>query len=180
MTKTIRTALVLIAVQVLMVGVWFAVERDRVPAIEPSAIAKLGTHRLDRATPDLLLRRPDGSTARLAEVRSGPLLLHFWATWCPPCTKELPALLAYAAEADILVLAVSVDDGWDAVHRLLGPEIPQAVVRANSGDVKRAFDVHDLPVTYLVDSAGRLRLREEGPRDWASPSVRALVSGVMR
>src|SRR5262245_26405895 len=51
-----------------------------------------------RPAPDLALLGADGSQRRLSDYRGRPVLLHFWATWCPPCKAELPALLALGAE----------------------------------------------------------------------------------
>lgn len=184
MKRTLTTIAALLAAQALMLGAWYAVERSRDPdaaPVSPPPVASQRTTRMDHPSPNLDLRRRDGSTLRLSEVRGRPLVLHFWATWCPPCRDELPALLAYAAEGDMRVLAVSLDPDWGAVRRFLGSDPPPAVVLAEGDEVEAAFDVRSLPVTFVVDPAGRLRLRLDGPRDWASAPARdALLEAVRR
>ena len=183
MKRTLATIVALVAAQALMLGIWYAVERSRNPTAEPESpppVASQRTTPMDRPSPNLELRRGDGSRLRVTETRGRPLVLHFWATWCPPCREELPALLDYAAEGDVPVLAVSVDSDWSAVRRFLGSDPPPPVVLAQGDDVAEAFGVRSLPVTFVVDPAGRLRLRLDGPRDWASASARDAALEVVR
>ncbi len=181
MKRTPATIAALIAAQASMLGIWYAVERGRDPERgSPPQVASQQTTPIDRPSPDLDLRRWDGSALRLSDMHGRPLVLHFWATWCPPCVDELPALLAYAAEGDMPVLAVSLDPDWSAVLRFLGSDPPPAIVLAEGDDVEEAFDVRSLPVTFVVDPGSRLRLRLDGPRDWASARARDAILEVVR
>src|SRR5512139_3280197 len=78
--------------------------------------------------PDLELERPDGSVVRLSQLRGTPVLLHFWATWCPPCREELPALITCVREISrarsVQLLAVSVDRDWAPVRGFFAGEVP--------------------------------------------------------
>lgn len=179
MKRTLTTIAALVAAQALMLGIRYAVERSRHPDAGQEStppVASLQTTPMDRPAPALELQRRDGSALRLTEMQGRPLILHFWATWCPPCRDELPALLAYAEEGDLPVLAVSLDPEWGAVRRFLGRDPPPAVVLAEGDEVEETFDVRSLPVTFVVDRGGRLRQRLDGPREWAAGSTRAEVS----
>lgn len=182
MKRVFATIGALVAVQALMLGVWRMVELSRYSAAEhesPPSFAAGRTTPMNRPLPDIVLQRQDGSRPRLSSARGQPLVLHFWATWCPPCRDELPALLDYATREEVTVLAVSLDPSWPAVRRFLVEDPPSAVVLADGGDVEHALDVRTLPVTFLVSPDGRLRLRLDGPRDWASDEVRARVREVV-
>ena len=178
MKRVFTTIAWLVAAQALMLGIWYAVERGRAPETRP-AVTTGQTAPMNRPTPDLELRRPDGTVFRLSEAHGRPLVLHFWATWCPPCREELPALLAYAAEGDMAVLAVSLDPDFGPVRRFLGSDLPPPVVLVDGGVVDDALGVRDLSVTFIADRRGRLRLRLDGPRDWTSAATRdAVMEGV--
>ena len=105
--------------------------------------------------------------------------LHFWATWCPPCREELPGLLAFGQRAKVNVLAVSLDPDWKAVRRFFDREPPDTVVLADAEVLSGAFEVTELPVTYVVDSTGFLRLRLSGARNWSTKTVRQSVIDVL-
>lgn len=108
-----------------------------------------------------------GRTTELASLRGRPVLLNFWATWCPDCVEELPALEALhkrRAPEGLAVLGINLDDApaKDAPPYLkkLGVTYPQLI-----GDkaVTARYAVRGLPVTVLVDAEGRLVRRWTGP-----------------
>lgn len=133
-----------------------------------------------REAPSLMLPRIDGDTATLAEYRGRVVLLNIWATWCPPCVREMPSMQAvYEAYADdgLEILAVAVDDDPgrrqpDGTIRgkvsgfvdRLGLTFPVAL--DPTGGTERAFGTEYLPTTVLIDRAGRIRAQEVGGRFW--------------
>ena len=75
----------------------------------------------------------------LNQQRGHPVLLNFWATWCPPCVDEVPSLEDLARRldgTDMRMLAVSVDDDWDTIRRFF----------AKGSDIGVLLDAsHDVP-----------------------------------
>ncbi|KYG03328.1 thiol:disulfide interchange protein [Sorangium cellulosum] len=175
-----RAAGVLMLLQALAVGLYWAVEHRRGAgrpgrpfAHEPLSGAELA--------PDEVLTRPDGSELRLSALRGRAVLLHLWATWCAPCRAELPALLDLGRELQrgggVELVAVSVDESWEVVRAFFDGEVPPEVVRAGSPALGRRLGVSTLPDTFLVRPDGTLALRFTGARDWRAPEARLLVTG---
>lgn len=183
MKRALARFAAVVAAQGLLIGIWYAVDSGQAPKVDPprsNGETPRRTVEMNRQAPDLTMWRRDGSGLRLANALGRPYVLHFWATWCPPCRQELPALLAWATNAGLPVLAVSVDPDWQAVLELLGPNPSEGVVLADGNEVEVAFSVRNLPATFVVDRAGRLRLRLDGPRDWDSSALRAKVLGAAK
>lgn len=177
MVRIAPVALAIIAVQGLAVLLYLGIERHRDAARhEPFRFERL---RPGRAAPDLVLARPEGATVRLAELRGKSVLLHFWATWCPPCREELPGLLALGRElsrgGELEVLAVTLDQDWATVRKFFDGDIPAEVVQDASKRSAGVYDVSALPDTYLVGPDGTLRLRFGGPRDWHDEAAREVL-----
>lgn len=124
---------------------------------------------------------PDGSLLRMASLRGKPLLLNFWATWCPPCVEELPLLSSFyhvnsAKGWQVLGLAV---DQLDPVKRFLAQApvtfpvalagIPGIEISRTLGNLSGA-----LPFTVVLGSDGLVAYRKIGKvtpgdlRAWAS------------
>jgi cytochrome c biogenesis protein CcmG/thiol:disulfide interchange protein DsbE len=148
----------------------------------PGSFESEHLQRLDEAAPDFLLRDASGNALRLGDLRGHPIILHFWATWCKPCRAELPTLEALThqiADSDIILVFVAIDTEADEaqvrryVHDL-GVGLPVYLARA--GTISDRYWSWGVPVTYLIDREGRLVARALGPRNWASASMRALIT----
>ena len=170
-----RSVLVGLAVLLLLQGaavaLYIVVKRNREPAPAPFAVEAL----TPREAPLLAFERVDRTRATLASLRGKVVMIHFWATWCEPCRDELPSLLALADELgdDFVLLAVSVDDDWEAMRRFFSAgTIHRAAVRPEGVDVHRRFGASTLPDTYLVDASGLLVQRIAGARDWRTRAAR--------
>ncbi|MCF3946723.1 TlpA family protein disulfide reductase [Acidiphilium sp. AL] len=128
-----------------------------------------------------------GRRLTLAHYRGEGLVVNFWATWCGPCTRELPTLAALnkvLLPDGIRVLPISVDSSgaravepYYAKHHIEG--LPVLVDPSSSA--LAAFHVDGIPLTVLIDRKGDMVARLEGAGDWNTPAtaakVRRLVGG---
>jgi len=102
----------------------------------------------------------DGVAVPLAARAGRPLLLVFWATWCPACREELPALAALSrqyGDRGLEVLAVSDEVAARVqVEALVRARAPGLRVALEQGAARAAFQVTTLPTNYLIDGQGRV------------------------
>jgi peroxiredoxin len=137
-----------------------------------------------RAAEDFTVKLADGGSFRLADQRGKVVLLNFWATWCPPCLEEMPAMerLWRQHQADgFVLLAVSVD----AQPRVVPPflrdhRLTFAVGLDSKMDLANAYGVRALPSSFVVDRLGYLAALALGPRAWDNDAAHSLVEGLLR
>jgi thiol-disulfide isomerase/thioredoxin len=126
-----------------------------------------------------------GRNLLLSDFVGRVVLLNIWATWCPPCREEMPALDALQRKlggSDFLVLPMSIDrEGIDAA-RVFYSEIGIRDLGLFWGEdlrVQLAFAAFGLPTTLLIDRKGREISRIFGPAKWDKPAAIAQIESVI-
>jgi len=116
--------------------------------------------RIGAPAPDFEWTSLDGQTLRLSAYRGKVVVVNFWATWCPPCREEMPALQRVAAsEPDVVVLEVDLMEPGDKARSFLdslGLDRLQPVLDGD-GATTRRFGVLSLPSTFFIDKTGVIR-----------------------
>ena len=131
--------------------------------------------------PDTPFFDADGVQHRLSEYRGKVVLLNFWATWCPACVLEMPALdrlQTHVGSDKFVVLAISQTAGGAAVVRRFfkARGIENLSVLVDDGrKLGLAFNQDMLPTTVLLDPQGRDVGRLIGPADWDSREALAFI-----
>lgn len=132
------------------------------------------------------LQQLDGSVLTPGDLRGQPLLVNFWATWCPPCVRELPLLSEFARSQvhrgtqAIRVLGIAVDQASSVEKWLARQPLHFPVALAGGGGIgltRSLGNIHGgLPFTLLFDAQGRVQQRKIGEvsatelAQWASLS----------
>ena len=135
------------------------------------------------AEPVKHLKAEDYGRRIVAGRKGRVLLVNFWATWCPPCREEMPAmerLYRRHRERGFVLLAVSVDTDASLVkpfleqHKLTFPVALDAKM-----DLANAYGVRALPASFLIDGHGYLAALALGPRAWDNRAAHALIEGML-
>ncbi len=118
-----------------------------------------------------------GRAATIGSHLAPVSLVHFWATWCPPCLTEIPALQQLAADfastPEFSVVLVAVADNREKVRALMG-EASESVLFDANWDVAHRYGTRQLPDTYLVVQ-GKVVEKWAGATDWTDARVRQRI-----
>jgi peroxiredoxin len=134
-----------------------------------------------KETPDFELADADGKKISLRSQIGHPVMVNFWATWCPPCTEEMPSMESMATGlvgSDIRMLAVSVDEDWAVVKRFFARGTRLGVLLDPSRDVPKRFGTEKFPETFFIDAQGRVRHYFINKRDWSRPEAVACLESL--
>jgi cytochrome c biogenesis protein CcmG, thiol:disulfide interchange protein DsbE len=140
-----------------------------------------GSHpgRIGSNAPDFTVKDSD-HTVTLSQFRGQVVVLNFWATWCPPCIEETPALVRMQSlmkSKGVTVLAVSIDADDGAYHKFLKDyNVNMVTVRDDSRKASNLYGTFGWPETYIIDRQGVIRRKFIGAVDWTSPEITDYLS----
>jgi cytochrome c biogenesis protein CcmG/thiol:disulfide interchange protein DsbE len=126
---------------------------------------------------------PLGNPTHLSDLHGKVVVLNFWASWCPPCIEETPALIQLQqriASRNGVVLGVSIDDdeaAYDKFIREKGVNFP--TYRDPSKQIATDYGTSMWPETYVIDRKGKILRKIIGPQDWNSPEMTAYFDAIL-
>ena len=171
--KTRGILTVVFAVAVAVVATVFI--RSLVPPESPGgSLGSLST------VADLPIYDRQGKAVNLSKEKGRLVVIHFWATWCPPCVDEIPELSKfweeYKGRTDIVLYTVSVDKDWKTIDEF-NSKVPNnlPLYRDPDSATAKRFGTSQFPETYIANRAGRVLYRVQGAIQWRDPEVREKI-----
>ncbi|MCK1983327.1 MULTISPECIES: TlpA disulfide reductase family protein [Peribacillus] len=122
----------------------------------------LGGLKIGAKAPNFSLKTLDGEQVELSDYKGKKVMLNFWATWCPPCKKEMPDMEKYSQQAgdDVVVLAVNIDPENDVQAFVEDNGITFTIPldsQSAKNPVNERYKILSIPTTYFIDKEGIIR-----------------------
>jgi cytochrome c biogenesis protein CcmG, thiol:disulfide interchange protein DsbE len=129
-----------------------------------------------------------GKPGHLSDLQGKVVILNFWATWCPPCVEETPALnhlQKYIAARNGVVLGVAADVDPAAYEKFLRdqavvfPTYRDPATKDNHSPIAQTYGTSMYPETYVIDRHGKIARKIIGFQQWDSPEMFAYFDAVL-
>lgn len=133
--------------------------------------------------PDFTLHDLSGNSVSLSQFRGRMVFLNFWATWCPPCRSEMPAMDALYNRfkgRGLVMLAVDMRESKAPVAKFMNDlQLNFPALLDINGSVSTLYGITGLPTTYIIDPKGNIIGKKVGPKNWATQDVVALFESFL-
>ncbi len=118
----------------------------------------------------------DGKLHKLSDYRGKTVILNFWATWCPPCRKEMPSMQRawnkLKGSGKVIMIAVHVGGNEEKIWNFMGDgDYDFLVLVDKSGKIPKKWPMMGLPSTFIISPSGKIMLRAIGERKWDDPDI---------
>ncbi len=134
--------------------------------------------------PALRLDNIDGESYDLTATNGHWRFVHFWATWCGPCRREMPSIqrmMNRLDDVDLKMVLVNTAETEDEVFTFLGIVAPDLLpLMDTDGLVTERWQPRGLPATFLVDPEGLIQYQALGGREWEKPAYLEFLRGLTR
>lgn len=124
-----------------------------------------------------------GRSFSLSKLSSKPVIVHFWATWCPPCVTEFPQMIKFVEsfEGQIELVAVSADhsnEDVDGFIKRLGIQLPNNVhmIRDEKNQIAEQYRATMLPTSVILNRDFKVTKRISGEVDWAAHELKTFFN----
>ena len=138
------------------------------------------------AAPGFTLEDMDEEKHSLKDFHGKVILLNFWATWCPPCRREMPSMERLYQKfngENFTVIAINQMEDGDHVFAYTGQldvDPTFTILFDKDSKVSNNYRVSGLPTTYLIDKQGNIRYRAIGGREFDHPEVEKQILQLMQ
>jgi len=153
-----------------------------IPVAGAAELQTLPALRTPIPAPDFNLPDDSGNMHRLGDYRGKVVVLNFWATWCPPCRKEMPSMeraWRLLEQEGVMLLGINVGETASAVFEFTGQyPLSFPLLLDLEGKVVKDYPVTGLPSTYVIDAAGNITHRAIGSREWDDPALLKILRAI--
>lgn len=132
-----------------------------------SATAETSIFYNDQIPANIKLYDIDDNLIDLSGFIGQPILINFWATWCTPCTEEIPLLISYSEKyPQLMIIGISSYESHSTVDKFIkNIPIPYLILLDSEGKIADQFKIVGYPTSFFVDTEGKLQSTHLGQLD---------------
>jgi thiol-disulfide isomerase/thioredoxin len=128
--------------------------------------------------PTFTVQDVNGNIINMQDLKGKKVFVNLWASWCPPCRREMPSIEKLASSVDsskVRFVMLSLDDNFDKARAFVKQQKLSLPIYYPAGNLPGLFNVNSIPTTFIFDESGKLAKRIDGGDDYDSQSYRELL-----
>jgi thiol-disulfide isomerase/thioredoxin len=130
------------------------------------------------ALPSFTVQDVTGKTINLQSLKGKKVFVNLWASWCPPCRREMPSIEKLSKAVDknkVSFVLLSLDDNFDKAKAFVKRQQLSLPIYYPAENLPAMFNVEGIPTTFIFDESGKLIQRIDGGDNYDSQEYRKLL-----
>ncbi len=150
---------------------------SRITMFQPSVKEKESYEQLDAPDYQWKLQTFNGDEFTLQDLAGNVVFLNFWATWCPPCRAEMPAIqeLYYQFQEDVIFVLVS-NENPETIQNYFTEQGYELPVYFSQSEIPVPLRSNTIPATFIISKKGKIMLEKKGAARWNGARIKQLLS----
>ena len=172
----------ILAIAVLIAIVAFvslqAKQKAKKPAVATTQNGIETIHATDNELPVFSMQGVDGKIVTLQSFKGKKVFVNLWASWCPPCKREMPSIEKLYKSADTAKVAfvlIALDDQFEKSQQFMQARSFKVPIYYPAENLPALFNVEGIPATFIFDETGKLMHQVEGSDDYDTDFYKKLL-----
>ena len=155
-------------------------KKEKVGTEDGQANTELENETSKKANFDLKLRDVEGNIVPLSDLKGKVIFLNFWATWCPPCVAEMPAINNLHKEMgdEVAFVMLSVDQKFEKAVSFKERKNYGLPIYSLAGELPAMYRSSAIPTTFVIDAQGNLALTHKGMADYDTEEFKEFLNSL--
>lgn len=128
-------------------------------------------------------RYEDGTSVHTQDLEGKVVFINFWATWCPPCRKEMPSIQIlhdkFKDNKDLVFLIVEIETDIEGTKKFLAEQNLSLPIVYPDGEIPSAWLGGAIPTTVILDKKGQTAAKQEGMYDFSTQAVEDFIQNLI-
>ncbi len=170
--------LIILSAPLLLLACADAVEKEPEPVVNQTTDISTGQAMSSNDLPAFTMQDVSGNVVTMQNLKGKKLFVNLWASWCPPCKREMPSIEKLYKSADTSkasFVLLSLDDDFDKAKKYITSAKLQLPVYYPAENLPSIFNVQSIPTTFLFDENGKLLKRIEGAENYNTDEYRNIL-----
>lgn len=176
-----KKIIILLIVSIILLGCSKEANLEKTDTFQKDIYFNEGINRVEPPVlaPDFIISNLINNSISLSDLKGKVIFLNFWASWCGPCTQEMPSiesLYQKTKDNNIEILTVNLGESKESIQEYIKKNsFNFSVIPDTNNEIAAIYGVRSIPTTYIIDTNGNIIAGKLGAHEWDNKNIQKIL-----